>query len=168
MKKSITMNENTPILEYLQAVKKFHTGRPLPNGFKYSCIEAFVLERGRLFTPKPLSSNITPGEIKCCYKNAFELMVARKDLIYVEGYAQSIIAVLHAWCVNDKGEVIDPTWTGDTPMGTAYYGVPFDREYAIRQMLKKSKYGLLDDWENGYPLLQTEGTEFLFKGKIKI
>jgi hypothetical protein len=50
------------------------------------------------------------------------MLAQDNDLIYVEGFAVGVFPTLHGWCVDDAGNVIDPTWPDGR--GKEYYGVP--------------------------------------------
>ncbi len=106
----------------------------------YSCFEDFVLQHGREFNRIGVVPRSQRGRMKQCYKNAAHLALTHHELTYVEGYAVSIIPVMHAWCVTKRGTVIDPTWSD----GYAYYGVPFTRRYLTRCLCRNQVYGILD------------------------
>lgn len=82
-------------------------------------------------------------------------MLRRPDLVYVEGYAAGIIPVLHAWCVDSDGKVVDPTW--DDGIGTEYFGVPFNRAFVMTAVVDKGSYGLIDDMNGRWSLLRQGG-----------
>jgi len=48
--------------------------------------------------------------VKECYLNCGNIALKEDSLIYCEGYCTHIIPESHAWLVNEKGEVIDPTY----------------------------------------------------------
>jgi len=152
-----------PVKEYMEHLVSFNEKRPAKlKGFIYLCIEDFVLKNGREFIEKiPFWEDLmTPKE---CYKNVTEIVIDNENLTYVEGFAQSkgLITTNHAWCCTKEGKVIDPTWKD----GEFYYGVPFATKYLIETLLEREKYGILDDWERGYPLLK-EGIKKHFLVKI--
>ena len=112
-----------------------------------------------------------------CYYNA-QMLVHHDDtntLVYHEGWAfgQAIIAVQHGWA-EINGKVIDLTWRLDQPVrkkgrlknrvigvfpkGYEYVGVAFPQKDDLRRlMLQRGWVGtLIDDWENGWPLLRGE------------
>ena len=125
-------------------------GAPGTKDFKYRCIEDFVLQNGREFIPAELPSGYELGEKKECFTNAIHLAV-QKDLVYVEGYCFQIIPFHHAWCVDRDGTLIEPTL--EKPLDYEYFGVGFNSAWAMGHMMKRGYYGLLDDWENGWPIL---------------
>ena len=66
-----------------------------------------------------------------CYANA-SAYSENHGLTYVEGYGLTNIgnvgfACAHAWCVDEHGNVHDPTWRDG--LGIAYLGIPFSRNY---------------------------------------
>jgi hypothetical protein len=140
--------------DYLKKHSDFVRGiRTLPPKFKYCCIEDFVLKNGKLFE----ISKIRPkyGEERFCFFNSYQLMI-KEGYTYVEGFAMGVIPVNHAWCLDADGRVIDPTWRPSLTrkfQGIAYIGVALDRSFVIETALQRKSYGVLDDWEGGFPLL---------------
>ncbi len=112
-----------------------HLGVPRP-------IEDFVLRWGT-----SRSGQLFAGEqwqIKKCYSNAMELAI-RDGLNYVEGFAGRLdvpFLFSHAWCEDEDGKVIDPTW--DDPEKAVYMGVSFPRAMALGVMMNTGVYGLYD------------------------
>ncbi len=154
-----------PVKQYMEKLVSFREGclkLKILEGWKYSCIEDFVLKNGREFTERiPFWDELMPK--KECFKNAADITIENRDIIYVEGFAQpkGLITTNHAWCCTKKGKIIDPTWD----KGEFYYGVPFSTDYLIESLLKREKYGILDNWEMDYPLLK-EGIKKCFLEKI--
>ena len=145
----------TGLMEYLEAVTKMFPKEAKREGREYSSVEEFVLKHGKFYTPKELPKNVLEGKVKDCYMNAWHLATERKDLTYVEGYAASVIPVMHAWCVDKQGNVIDPTWG----TGKAYYGVPFTTDYIMKTAMRRKYFGILDNYQEGYPLLKERPKE---------
>jgi hypothetical protein len=97
------------------------------------------------------------------------------ELRYVEGYAMSIIPVMHGW-LTLNGKVVDLTMRlrsrqkrqspvhqrrlqdrvlGEFPESREYYGVTFDTDHVQREMISSGlARTLIDDWENEWPLLK--------------
>lgn len=121
------------------------------NSLKFCCIEDFVLQNGYLFTEKTIVKK--KDKMGMCFRNAYHY-ASDNNLIYVEGYATIStigIAMIHAWCIDKTGVVYDSTWKDK---GTEYFGVPFDMRYINKTLLKKGTFGLLENWEQGFPLLK--------------
>ena len=66
-------------------------------------------------------------KLKSCFRNAGVLATDKRNLNYCEGVARHAMThgtwVAHAWCVDNNGRLIDPTWE---PEGLAYFGVTVD------------------------------------------
>ncbi len=131
----------------------------------YSSIYDFILQEGMECVAQPRPSDIAQMEMKQCFMNAYNLSLSH-GLIYVEGYALSIIPTLHAWCVDEDRKVIDPTWTD----GVEYFGIPLDLGYINKVLLSRRKFGIIDNWEDKWPLMTGEHTDFRNKrfGKATI
>jgi hypothetical protein len=117
-------------------------------------IEGFVLKHGREWKPTPKLQRefrVHRGNIKECFRNASMAALSDRCLTYVEGFALSVIPVLHAWCVTARGEVVELTWE---EAGSEYYGIPFKKEFLRSELLKSRNYGLIDQWKTGWPLLR--------------
>ena len=138
-------------LDYLKMVVKVRNSAPPPS-LKYSCIEEFVLKNGKAYDEvRAFPRDLKKGKMRECFRNA-ALLSMEKGWVYVEGYATSIIPTLHAWCADDEGKVVDPTWND----GQDYFGVSFSGEYLRKTLIRKKTFGLLDNLEMGFPLLTGE------------
>lgn len=148
------------VAEYLESIVKLigQHHKKLPTDFKYLCCEDFVLQNGQEYTAQALPDGIPPREIKQCFCNSFHLAIENDDLIYVEGFAVNLIPIAHAWCVDKTGKVIDTTWAN--PEECEYFGVPFKREYMLAATIERGCYGLIENWENGYPVLKLPKEEW--------
>jgi hypothetical protein len=140
------MNED-PLIAYMKMVTSAAPVRPK---WSFNCVESFVMANGQPFQYKSLPRHISRGTLRHCFENAYDLAL-RSGLVYVEGFAAGIIPVLHAWCLDSGGKVVDPTW--HALLNPVYYGVPFKRGFVLDTVLRRKMYGIIDDWENGFPLL---------------
>ena len=108
----------------------------------------YILENADVFAGRVLPSEYRMGEIKMCFKNAAELALADPSLTYHEGYAvgRAGIPVLHAWCVDEDGGVVDPTWPTDgaDPTEWTYLGCGFQTDFVCRVLVEKETWGVLD------------------------
>ena len=142
-----TVNDNafTTVHEYLSVMATMWD-RP------YS-FEKFVLQHGKQYNVAPLKDKhwLLRGKIKECFCNAALAAMWNKGLTYVEGYACGVIPVLHAWCVDKHGDVVELTWP---EVGTDYYGVPFNRKFLARQLCKTKQYGLIDSHKDDFGLIR--------------
>lgn len=118
-------------------------------GFVYNSIEQFLLKKGTGYSSCQLPDNVVFGTIKMCFHNAFKL-AERNGYRYVEGYAMSVIPMIHAWCVDEYDTVVDPTWR---KVGSWYHGVELDLDYVRHIQLLTEQYGTLDCWSIQFPLL---------------
>jgi hypothetical protein len=109
-----------------------------------------VLEYGRLWTPSVLPLDVPIGAKGNCFQNATELAFENKDLTYCEGYgsASSVlrtgleIPMVHAWCIDPSGRVIDSTW--DEPENGVYYGIPFLNSFLRSLLIKNNMFGIIE------------------------
>lgn len=133
--------------EYLTAIDQMmrdHSKNP-----SITTLHGFILRHGRDFQ---ITKKSFPklGKMKQCFMNAYKLADRDHTLTYVEGFANGIIPVHHAWCVDRHDNVVDPTWRD----GQDYFGVPFQLRAVVEGILRREAYGsLIDDWEAGWPLL---------------
>jgi hypothetical protein len=88
----------------------------------------FVARYGRNYEPRALPTRFAYRTPKRCFDNAYRLVSKAKGLRYVEGYialkALYMVPVHHAWAIDSKDRVIDPTIR--EPLGWEYCGVPID------------------------------------------
>ena len=148
------------IKEFLKYTVTLREQMKKPPGFAVNSMEEFTLKYGRTYAP------VTPGEYKAfaerlhlpwrrqfCFSNAAQLAFEfPSEFVYCEGYATAFFPVNHAWLiVKATGRVLDVTW--DYSPEHEYIGVPFKAEFMRKHLLAKGTYGLLDDWQNDWPLL---------------
>lgn len=141
----------TGLRSYLQAMIELHRQiRAGQETLAYSSIEEFVLRAGRFYPWRKRPRKYRKDPSGQCFRNAQILASRRSDLTYCEGFGASVIPLLHAWCIDRKGEVIDSTWNGSG----GYWGVTIATKYVMRRMVETQKHiSLIDDWSDGWPLL---------------
>ncbi|BAZ47091.1 hypothetical protein NIES4102_41370 (plasmid) [Chondrocystis sp. NIES-4102] len=118
--------------------------------WKYAGFEELVLDLGVEMSFSPLPEDIKLGFQKGCYYNSFRVLVDNPDLIYCEGYAlQSDLSLplIHAWLVNEDGQIIDPTWNN---CNTVYLGIPFNTEWFIKLLRSRDREDCLAIFESNY------------------
>ncbi len=134
-------------------VESINKGMP----FRYKSKQRLILDRGKPFLTK-VEPHSLRGELKQCFQNCFEALLIYPDLSYCEGFANddnTLIAVSHAWLVNETGEVIDPTWKSKRFINCTYFGVVFNTDFVMEMAEKTLHYGILDtDYLNGHQLLK--------------
>ena len=101
--------------------------------------EAVVLDRGQFWPGAPRPDGVPKMPPKLCFTNAFGLAQSR-GWSYAEGWATSVIPVHHAWCLNDAGRVVDPTW--EEPEQSAYMGLRLDLDYVRTILLRSETWGV--------------------------
>lgn len=106
----------------------------VPGGFESAVRQLGVCKPGQ-----KLPKGIKQRKKKQCFKNAM-LLAQERGWTYCEGFAHAIIPMHHAWVLDDKGNIVDPTW--DEPEKCFYAGIPFDTDKAIGLCLKSGVYGL--------------------------
>ncbi|MEB3884061.1 hypothetical protein [Lyngbya sp. CCY1209] len=140
---------------YLKVHAEFCTTANSRFDAQYKCNESLILAYGIPFEKRVDPAPI-PGEPKSCYKNCYEGLLLHSNWHYCEGFATHEnlpLALIHAWLVNDRGEVIDPTWTNRG--GTAYFGVVFERKFVGERVEAARQYAILDsDYKFDFPLLK--------------
>lgn len=135
-------------------VKRLNTPR---NG--YHCLAEFVLKNGIQMESAPLPPKVSRGPMKMCFMNATRrALLGRGRFVYCEGYAVSIIPVMHGWCYDtETGKVVDVTWKE----GCDYFGIPFKHSYVRHMMNKTETYGIIDQWMHDYPVLTDDRSLWL-------
>lgn len=157
--------QDDPVRQHLAMLLHVHRGN---NARKCTYLGPadFVLREGVNFTPAVLPDKYAHrlGIPKHCYDNAYHLArTSHGKLRYVEGYAQAMLAVHHAWTVDDNDQVVDPTWllgNPDHPLEDAVYvGVPIPIPVirAVRKATPDS-VSLLQNYQLDYPAFDAPWT----------
>ncbi|MGW8177823.1 MAG: hypothetical protein ACWGQW_03400 [bacterium] len=141
------------IQEYLQTVSRM-TVSNAEEPLTYYGIEDALLKCGRGFSVAPLPEHIERGEVKQCFRNAYQIAIEH-DLIYCEGLAVSSVLpfpVLHAWVFDGRHFIYETTWP---ELGQEYWGVALSTTYVEKELLRREVYGILDMnielFKNGFP-----------------
>lgn len=153
---------NSGLQHHLQVVADLirqNSGNP---ELEFLSMEEFVLAHGKIYTSTKLKTSVpfsTPHE---CYKNALELLYVSDEYTYVEGYLSVCgVPIQHAWCVKD-GLVVDPT-IPNPDKDWEYMGVSFDKQFVIKTVMKRKRYGIIDNPEHRFPLLQGKHKDKIIK-----
>lgn len=104
----------------LEADERFRQGDPDKKyiGMTEARMARVLLAHGKVYGPRiALPDGVEYGRAKDCFGNALHVASDpfSRDPVpykYVEGYAYTpgVIACHHAWVINERGEVVDPTW----------------------------------------------------------
>lgn len=118
--------------------------------WKYNGFEELILDCGIEMKYASLPKNISRGLPKNCYYNCFEILKDNLDLTYCEGYALDpnlALPLIHAWLIDRKGKVIDPTWND---CNAVYLGVPFNTKWFINLLRSRNRDDCLAVFESNY------------------
>lgn len=101
----------------------------------------FYLQLGRAYKAGPVPAGIEPGTPRRCYDNSGNLAL-EQGWAYCEGFAMQpgLFPMHHAWCVNDAGEVIDPTWAH--AQDNEYLGVALDESFLVAHCERIGHWGV--------------------------
>jgi hypothetical protein len=133
------------------------------NPLAYEGPQGFVLSHGLDWrSPPELPEPFDWMERKNCFGNATTLALQDPRLTYCEGYAMGrFLPIPHAWVVDRRGVVIDPTWWDEDDTDDMaprqdwqYVGVPFTRRWLVEQITQNRTYGLLAQLQTDYRMLQ--------------
>jgi len=181
----ITRNGNLHSILVAHALTRraLHKMNGIENTNPYSCAEDYVATHGVAYEQERLTADerayirevirraggLRRCPIKQCYGNSQLLLMRDYEhrLTYVEGFALSVIPILHGW-LDLNGKVIDVTLRQDRKAGgrlsnrvlgtwrdnREYHGVHFSRKYVLGKILGRNFLGtLIDDYWDGWPLL---------------
>jgi len=145
---------------------KEHDNEKIEKGYK--SIYHFLKKEAIEFNTDGMSLT-EDGIMKECYKNTYDLCSTKKDIyIYTEGYVTSSIGfpVLHAWITTENGKIIDPTLRiRNANKSIEYFGVQFNFDYVTETIIEKETYGIIDNYEMGFPILTGEHEKKYWKFK---
>jgi len=124
-----------PIGAYLAQVAKWMGAS---NGYA-----RLMLALGHSFEAQPLPARFNRGTVGQCFANAGSLALNNPGLIYVEGLADcGLFPTAHAWCIDDAGRVIDPTWRDCA--NASYFGIPVQWDALHEHVDQTGYWGLFD------------------------
>lgn len=136
-----------------------------PEGWRYQSTEGLVVDKGTVYTPRPLPAGERPMTIKQCFVNSYiQAAMLHEDLTYVEGYGMTGLGLpnYHAWCLDANGEVLDFTWRWTSDGGDkhldcakgALIGVPVPTRLLKAVWRSREYVGVLQDYEHDFPVLR--------------
>lgn len=142
--------EQDSLLTYLSGIAGLAEGKV--TGWASSA--AFELGHGSFFPSQAYDSRKygKPGPMKECFANA-AMLAHRHGLPYVEGHCLSRIGIpiLHAFCLDEEGRVVDPTWRD--PADCLYHGVKLQAAKVLHHHIACGYHvSMLDDYMNRWPL----------------
>lgn len=111
-------------------------------GQKHPMFEDFVLEYGKTYHNVEVGMR---GAKKECFANAGRACMTDPTLTYIEGYAMHKefgLPMLHAWIERrDDGAAFEVTY--DDPDNFEYFGIRYQTEFVLKQMVKHEVWGVL-------------------------
>jgi hypothetical protein len=134
------------IVEYIDMYKRMNAHYDAFESNHGSSLYQLILEHGQEFTFLPFKGR--KMKAKRCFHNALHHAITN-NLYYCEGYAISgplhaqgvDIIMEHAWCCDDKSNVIDPTWADKQP--GFYFGIKMNRHKVAARCAMKGTYGVI-------------------------
>jgi hypothetical protein len=196
------MNHIQDFLEQMEQMSAMHAGGP-PADRSHHTVMGWIADHGRPYESEPLTDDElvwlftlldregSRYQIKECYYNSQKVLLHadawshfvehdEHELIYVEGYAESIIPVHHGW-LSLNGKVVDLTMRlreplnrtsrvhrrrlrnrvlGEFPERRSYFGVPFETK-SVRAFVRRTGTlgSLIDDWQSGFPIFEPDSPD---------
>jgi len=131
------------LLESLKHLADMQSEIRADKSWRYLSYESLVVNEGIVMGPSFAKRAERYGEWKQCYANSYAA-AEMNGWSYVEGYAASVIPVLHAWCLDEKGTLVETTW--DEP-ADEYVGIVMDTEWVLSVCAETGYWGVLaNDW----------------------
>jgi hypothetical protein len=133
-----------------------------PPHWKYRSVAELVLTEGQVWEPQQLPADAADwkGAPNQCYANAAQAVLgtqereALSEARYVEGFFRDQVVdgipFAHAWCVDADGRVLELTLNEP---GAEYQGIEISSDLLSKTLLQRGSYGVLDNWNNGFPFL---------------
>lgn len=134
------------LLEFLNKQADLFDGVYAKSTVNRKSSQRIILKNGLPFL-KRIAPSPFRGKPKSCYQNCTSALWKYPELNCCEGFAISDdvpIAISHAWLVDVKSQVIDPTWSEDA-LGLTYFGVVFTEDFVTEMATKTKHYGILDN-----------------------
>lgn len=108
--------------------------------------QQFIAAYGKQYSGAKLPKNVAKGSSPDAAVNATFAVMEHPELTFAEGFVTPKVSAggfarLHAWAVDAKGQVVDPTI--DDPQNYAYFGVKYNREKYLAKVNKTNDYGIL-------------------------
>ena len=106
-------------------------------------IAGLSLKFGRRWKAAELPFDVKLGRQHQCFQESRALVLAQpKRFTYVEGYAfKRLLPLHHAWCVDEHGNVVDPTWSDIE--SAVYCGTAFRHNAVYEGTRAKNDWGFL-------------------------
>lgn len=107
--------------------------------------EAWLLQHGTGFLPAQAQPRMKDTVTHECTIDALRYAAAN-NLRYAQGLARDSASrepICHAWCVNEAGEAVDPSW--GPPGGAEYFGTVFDIPEVLARLAAQIPSGAGDE-----------------------
>lgn len=105
----------------------------------------FYLKHGASFA-RDSENTQGRGPMGLCYQNAGSLALSDDRFTYCEGFAQraGLFPMHHAWCLDEQGQVVDPTWEFNAQ--DRYFGVAISHDFLMDVINEANQWGVLADY----------------------
>ena len=163
------MSESASTTEFIRQYLGMHVQVMEQNGrfqkrHGFYNLHHFLLERGQDFEFTPLPEGVPYETPQQCFANSYHCVEDDPErFVYCEGVGHAFLVTDHAWVWDrEYKRVLDLTWRHDwehPPL--AYMGIPLKWEYAERINRERQFYGVLDNWQDKWPILALDPSEYL-------